>query len=230
LSGANARTWAIAGAVAAAAVAGAAVFGPKGPGRTRMSELREGDGRIRVRHAVRIDRPVDEVYRYWRELGNAPKFMRNIVSVEDLGLGRSRWVARGPAGTQLTWISEITEDLPDELLTWRSLPGGDIENRGGVRFLPAPAGRGTEVILEVHYTPPAGAIGWAAAKVLGVDPADQAREDLRTLRQLLETGEIPRVDPNVRGGHPRVSESVVAAALGEGEGASQTERILEETP
>jgi uncharacterized membrane protein len=99
-------------------------------------------------------------------------------------------VAEGPAGTRLEWDAEIVEDRPGTLIAWRSREGAQVPNAGGVRFEPAPGGRGTRVTAELTYQPPGGHAGALVAKVLGRDPALQLREALRRFKQLMETGEI----------------------------------------
>jgi len=62
-----------------------------------------------------------------------------------------------------------------------------------VLFSPAPGGRGTEVRVEIAYSAPAGAIGRLVARLLGEHPQQQVDDDLRRLKQLMETGEVLRV-------------------------------------
>lgn len=147
-----------------------------------------------VRRAVTIARPRAEVYRYWRQIENLPRFMENLKSVTETSPGHSHWVAKGPAGTDVEWNAEITEDREGELIAWTSEPGSEVKTTGEVRFVDAPADRGTEVHVVMTYDPPAGAAGQAIAKIFGKDPAAQVREDLRRFKRLLETGEIATTD------------------------------------
>jgi uncharacterized membrane protein len=125
--------------------------------------------------------------------------MYHLESVEDLGQGRSRWVAKGPAGTTVEWEAEIVEDVRNRLIAWRSLEGADVPNSGSVRLAAAPAGRGTEVRVEVEYRPPAGAVGATVARLFGEDPEQQMRDDLRRFKQAIETGEVLRSDASPEG-------------------------------
>jgi len=138
---------------------------------------------------VTIKRPRQEVYQFWRELGHLPAFMIHLESVTTTGPGRSRWVAKGP-GAPVEWEAEIEEDRPDELISWHSVDGAEVPNRGSVRFIDAPADRGTEIRVELSYEPPAGAAGVMVARWLGEEPNQQLRDDLRRLKQVLETGEV----------------------------------------
>ena len=141
--------------------------------------------------AVTIARAPQEVYDFWRRLENLPAFMENVVSVTETGGGRSRWVARGPAGETWEWDAEILEDQPGRLLVWRSLPGSEVHHHGAVRFLPAPAGRGTEVRVGIEFLPPGGLAGRVIARLTRRLPEHQVEEDLRRLKQVIEAGETP---------------------------------------
>lgn len=143
-----------------------------------------------VSRTVTINRPRQQLYDFWRNFAQLPRFMQNIVSVEDAGGGRSRWTIAGPAGMHYRFESEIVEDVAGEVIAWRSLQGGDVENRGRITFRDAPAGRGTEVEAEIAWIPPYGEAGRMIAKLFQREPHIQARRDLRRFKQLMETGEI----------------------------------------
>jgi uncharacterized membrane protein len=145
---------------------------------------------VHVSKAITINRPIEQVYAYWRSFENLPRFMRKLQSVEQLDSRRSRWRAKGPAGMRLKWDSEITDEREGERIAWRSLPGGDVDHRGVVQFRPAPGARGTEVHAELDYRPPAGALGRTIGWIFGTNPEQQLSEDLRRFKQLLEVGEI----------------------------------------
>lgn len=147
-------------------------------------------GTTQVKNSLIINRPQEELYRYWRNFENLPEIMHHLESVKVKGDGRSHWVAKAPAGTSVEWDAEVTEDRTNELIAWRSLEGSDVENSGSVRFEPAPGNRGTIVKVEINYTPPGGALGSLVAKLFGEEPGQQAQESLRTFKQLMETGEV----------------------------------------
>jgi uncharacterized membrane protein len=153
---------------------------------------------IEVRRAVTINRPRAEIYAFWRQLDNLPRFMTHLKSVTLTGGNRSHWVAKGPGG-DVEWDAEIVQEVPEEYLAWRSLPDSEISNRGEVRFTDAPAGRGAEIHAFFTYDPPAGAAGAAVAKVFGEDPDSQTREDLRRFKWILETGEAPTTEGQTSG-------------------------------
>jgi uncharacterized membrane protein len=171
---------------------------------------------VRVEQVVTINRPSDELYRYWRDLANFPNFMRHLKQVEVLDQRRSRWTAKAPAGRSVHWDAEIVQDQEGEWIAWRSLPGSEIENSGSVRFAPAPGARGTEVRVQMEYKPPAGRVGRIIAMLFGEEPEQQIREDLRRFKQLMETGEIPLSDgPGLwRAAQPARSADVIRGYAG----------------
>ena len=155
---------------------------------------RRQSNRVRVERVTTVNKPVHEVYEFWREFQNFPRFMRHLESVEVLGDRRSRWRANAPAGRTVEWEAEMLEDREDEWIAWRSLPGSQIENSGSVRFSPAPGARGTEVRVQLQYSPPAGRLGRGIAWLFGEEPEQQIHDDLHRFKQLMETGEIPLSD------------------------------------
>ncbi len=141
---------------------------------------------IGVEESVIVNVSPEEVYRFWRNFENLPRFMSHLKSVRVIDDKRSHWIARGPAGTDAQWDAEIINEIPNELIGWRSVDGANVRNAGSVHFTPA-NGKGTEVKVELRYDPPAGVIGATIAKILGKDPAREVQEDLRALKELIET-------------------------------------------
>lgn len=163
-------------AAATAAVAGVAVLDVLASARTsRAADPTTADGAVRAHAGITVDRPPDEVYRFWRDVENLPRFMAHLESVHDHGDVRSHWVARAPGGGTVEWDAEVVEDVPGELLAWRSLDGADVPNSGTVRLAPAPGGWATEVRIDVEYQPPLGAVAAAAARLLGRRPCSRSR-------------------------------------------------------
>ena len=146
---------------------------------------------IHVEVATTIDKPAADLFKFWRNFENLPNFMHHLESVKVLDGKRSKWVAKGPAGSTVRWEAEIINEEPDALIAWRSLAGAQVDNAGSVRFVEAPAGRGTEVRVTLDYVPPGRTLGKWVAKLLGEDPQLQIEEDLRRFKALMETGEIP---------------------------------------
>ena len=190
-------------AAATAAVMGiAAVDVASAAKLSRNPTVQKLTGPIHVTRAITIRRSPADVYAFYRNLENLPRFMRHLESVEVVN-GFSIWRAKGPAGMTVEWKAEIVRDRPGEELSWRSAPGALVPNAGTVRFQAAPRDRGTEVVVELKYDPPAGVLGAAIAKLFGEEPAQQIAGDLRRLKQVLETGEVVHSDASrARGPHP----------------------------
>ncbi|HWH06629.1 MAG TPA: SRPBCC family protein [Gaiellaceae bacterium] len=165
---------------------------------SRVAAHETAEGAIHVRKAVTVNRSAEEAYGFWRDLGNLPRFMAHLESVQETPEGLTRWRASGPFGS-VEWDAEIVEDRHGELLSWRTLPGADVDSSGSVGFVATPGGRSTEVVVELEYRPPAGGIGAAIAKLAGEDPPTQLADDLRRFKQVLETGEIARSDGTPHG-------------------------------
>jgi uncharacterized membrane protein len=136
---------------------------------------------------IHIEAPIEEVYGYWANFENFPKFMSHLKRVRHLKNGRSHWVAAGPGGVSIPWDAEITEQRPNQLLAWRSVPESMIRTEGVARFDREPDGR-TRVQIRMSYCPPTGVLGHAVAWVFGADPKTEMDEDLVRLKSLLENG------------------------------------------
>jgi uncharacterized membrane protein len=149
---------------------------------------------IHVEKTVTINRSPEELYAFWHNFENLPRFMQHLESVQVLDAGRSHWVAKAPAGTSVEWDAEITEDHPNTGIAWRALPDSQVVNSGAVLFTPGPQGRGTEVRVTLDYQPPGGGLGAAVARLFGEEPSQQVMDDLRHFKELMEAGEIPTTD------------------------------------
>ena len=145
-----------------------------------------GENAIKIRKAINIDAPIDEVYQFWRNFENFKLFMDHVkeISVQD---DISTWKVAGPAGSTVEFQSHITRDVPNESIAWETLPDSQVKSAGFVRFDENRDGS-TRVSVQMDYLPPAGALGHAVAQLFGVDPRQAMNEDLVRLKSLLETG------------------------------------------
>lgn len=163
------------------------------PRRNPNVSVASGHG-IKVEKSVTIDRSPEELYTFWRNFENLPRFMDHLESVRIMDEKRSHWVAKAPAGTTVEWDAEIYNEKPNEMIAWRSLEGADVDNAGSVHFERAAGERGTVVKVSLKYDPPGGIIGATVAKLFGEAPEQQIQEDLRRLKQVMEAGEIPTTE------------------------------------
>jgi len=163
------------------------------------ASIPSGQG-IKIQESITIQKPADELFRFWRQLDNLPKVMRHLVSVRDVGGNRSHWVAQGLTDN-IEWDAEIITERSGELIGWRSLEGSAVATAGSVHFRPAAGNRGTEVEVVLSYNPPAGRVGHVLAWLAGRDPATEVREDLRNFKRLMEigSGAVTQGQPSGRG-------------------------------
>jgi uncharacterized membrane protein len=146
---------------------------------------------VRVDTSITINKPREELYRFWRNLENLPRFMRHLESVKEIDNKHSHWVAKAPAGRSVQWRAEVINEAENERIGWRSLPGSDIDNAGSVHFKPTPDGQGTMVRVALQYNPPGGMLGAMFAKLFGEEPSQQIDEDLQRFKALMETCSMP---------------------------------------
>lgn len=160
------------------------------PGVSARRGLESGQG-VKFQKTITINRPISEVYSFWRNLENLPRFMKHLKSVTVQSETISHWVISPTEKKTLEWDAELIEDRVDEIISWQSLPDADVDNAGSVWFKEASGNRGTIVKIALKYAPPGGAFGARIAKIFGKDAAALIEDDLFRLKSLLETGEIP---------------------------------------
>jgi uncharacterized membrane protein len=145
-----------------------------------------GENGIKVQKAINIFAPIDEVYRFWRNFENFPMFMNHVKEIS-VNNDVSTWKVAGPADSAYQFQSYITQDIPNELIAWETLPESDVHSAGFVRFDENRDGS-TRVTVQMSYVPPVGVVGHAVAQLFGVDPRQAMHEDLIRLKTLLEEG------------------------------------------
>ncbi len=156
---------------------------------------------LKVEKTVTINRSAEELYTFWHDFANLPRFMKHLRSVTVIDARRSHWVANAPMGQTVEWDADIINDQPNHLIAWASLEDAEIDHSGFVRFQPAPGNRGTEVKIVLEYNPPGGAVGMAIAKLFGEEPEQQIGDELHRFKMLMEAGEIATTagQPTCRG-------------------------------
>ena len=141
---------------------------------------------VNIRINSLINKPISEVYAFWRDFENLPKFMNHLESVKPLSYTTSKWTAKGPGGVgKLTWKAEILKDEKERLISWNSLPDSSIKNAGKVIFRPTE--EGTEIIVTISYHVPLGIAGESAAKLLNPYFAKLVEDDIHNLKTYLES-------------------------------------------
>jgi uncharacterized membrane protein len=145
-----------------------------------------GNGWVDVQKTITINRPLGEVFEFFRAYENFPRVMSRVREVRDIGEGRSHWVVAGPAGVAVEWDARTVRMDDDRAIAWKSEPGSMIPNSGTIRFEPAESG--TRVHIRLCYHPPGGVLGHAAAMLFGSDPKSELDQDLMRAKVLIETG------------------------------------------
>ena len=156
----------------------------------RLTGVGAGPRLVNVQKTINIDAPVSDVFGFWQHYENFPQFMTHVRSVtsED---GRSHWTVDGPLGVPIEFDAVTTDVVPNEVIAWKTEEGAPVAHAGFVHFEETEAG-GTRVTVRFSYNPPAGALGHAAAWLLGADAKQLFDDDLVRMKTLLETGRAPR--------------------------------------
>ncbi len=146
---------------------------------------------IHVRRSITIHKPVDQVYGFWRNPESHPRFMEMVESVRPVDATHWHWTGRLPMVGRVEWDSELTEDRPNERISWAASDagGGAFEQRGTVHFKHYGMAS-TEVTAEMVFRIRGGAVGVALAKAFGADPENMSARNLQRAKQLLEAGEV----------------------------------------
>lgn len=170
-----------------------------------LAARRQGPYLLSVKKAITVNRSREEVYAFWHDFSNLPKFMKHLESVQVMSERRSHWKTRAPFGRSVEWDAAIVDDRVNELIAWRALMNADVDNEGSVSFAPAPGNRGTEVRVELLYNLPGGPIGKTIASLFGESPDQQVYDDLRAFKQIIETGEVIQSDATIHD-HPHPAQ------------------------
>jgi uncharacterized membrane protein len=122
--------------------------------------VRAGDARRQVaaHGSVEIQRPIDEVFSFFKDFESFPRIAGGLRSVVDYQDGRSHWEAYGPSGSVIEWNVVVTKYLPRSVIAWESVPGSDIDMRGIVRFTSLGPNR-TRIDVDASYRPVASGFG-----------------------------------------------------------------------
>jgi uncharacterized membrane protein len=163
-----------------------------------------GSRGVNVDESITISKSAEELYQLWKELETLPQYIPELASVTRLDERRSRWEVIGPGGRTSTWDAETYNDVPNELIAWRTIGRADVVSAGSVHFTPLQGSAETQVRVRFQYDPPGGKASSALAWLLGKEPGQLVRDFLRRFKATLETGEVPTTE-----GQPRGQQSVL---------------------
>jgi uncharacterized membrane protein len=148
--------------------------------------------RLRAIALVTIDRAPLEIYDYWRDFANLPRFMHQVEHVRVLDRCRSEWLVRRLPAHHALWSAEIVDDVPGVRLCWQTVGVDDINSAASLTMGAAHSGRGTDVLFDITYSTFDDRRAKALGKLFHHDPCRQAFENLRALKLLLEGEQAAR--------------------------------------
>jgi uncharacterized membrane protein len=102
-----------------------------------------------IEKSITVKVPVRTAYNQWTQFEEFPLFMDGVISVQQMGDRRLHWRTK-ISGHEKEFDTEITEQLPDERIAWRSRSG---PNHGGVVTFHRIDDRTTRVMLQMEYEP-----------------------------------------------------------------------------
>ena len=152
--------------------------------------------------SITIGKSPEEVYSFWRDLTHLPQFMKGISSIDVLSEKNSKWKVKLKDGIVAVWEAEIVSDVPGEMIAWKSTDHSNVKTEGKVWFKPASGKLGTEVTLFMDYDLPGGRATELLTALSGEDPETLTLTNLKRLKALLETGEIPTTEGQASGRRP----------------------------
>ncbi|GAA5191074.1 hypothetical protein GCM10023322_47620 [Rugosimonospora acidiphila] len=150
-----------------------------------------------VEATVTIGRPVADVFDFYRDFRNLPRFLGDVMAIQQLGATTFRWTIEGPLGVRLKSTIRLTEERANELIRYETTSPPGVRTYWTVHFSPAPDSDGTRV-REVLNTP-FGGLGRGALALVGKPPAAEVAANLRRLKQVIETGRVTDTDHAVAG-------------------------------
>ena len=120
-------------------------------GMALRNQLRQARGSrmSTTTESVEVNVPLSTAYNQWTQFEEFPRFMAGVIEVRQLDDTHLRWRAT-IAGKEEQWDAEITEQIPDKLIAWRSTSGA--RNEGVVTFYKISESR-TRVGLRIDYEP-----------------------------------------------------------------------------
>jgi uncharacterized membrane protein len=140
--------------------------------------------------SVVIARPRRELYEFWRDFTNAPKFMARVALVTAVDSLSSRWTVKDASGNSAEWEMLVTDDEPDRLIAWSTSGNTPVSYSGRVEFEDAAGEAGTEVTAMIRHEQHPGLVETLIEAVAGPHedsaPPVQSQGDLGRLKEYME--------------------------------------------
>jgi uncharacterized membrane protein len=154
---------------------------------SRIVGIGAGRTAVDVRKTIYVDSPVEEVFDLWSNPENLPRLFEHVKEVRRTERpDEYLFTVSGPGGVPVEWTARVTKLEPNRLIGWKTVSDSLIKNAGKVEFWPENGG--TRVNVHLKYNPGIGALGDAAAKMLGADAKTLMDEDLARMKNTLEGG------------------------------------------
>ena len=147
--------------------------------------------------SVTIRRPVEDVFTFYRNFRNLPRFLGDVMAIEPIGPSTSRWTIQGPLGIRAHWNIEVTEERANTLIRYETVGSPGLRTRWEIHFAAGPE-PGETAVREVMKAP-LGRLGRAALALIGKFPAEEVLANLHRLKQVLETGRVTDTSYSVAG-------------------------------
>src|SRR5512147_2860002 len=150
-----------------------------------------------IEASVMIRCPVDAVFQFYRDFRNLPRFLGDVMEIEQTGPATSRWTIQGPLGIQARWTIELTEERTNKLIRYETAASPMLRTSWEVYFSPGAGTDETEVREAMRA--PLGRLGRAVLALIGKFPAEEVSANLRRLKQVMETGRVTDTSYSVAG-------------------------------
>jgi uncharacterized membrane protein len=154
-------------------------------------------GENTIEASVTVQRSVEEVFRFYRDFSNLPRFLGDVMAVEQIRTATYRWTIQGPPGIRVNWIIRVTEERTNELICYETVTSPGLRTRWELHF--APASKTGETVVREVMKAPLGRLGRAALALIGKFPAQEVSANLHRLKQVLETGKVTDTTYSVPG-------------------------------
>jgi uncharacterized membrane protein len=141
-----------------------------------------------VEASIMIKCPVEKVYDFYRDFKNLPRFLGDVMAVEQIDTATSRWTIQGPLTIKATWTTKVTEERKNTFLRYETVTVAPLRTSWEVYFAPGSTLAETEV-REVMKLP-LGRVGRVALAVIGKYPMEEVTSNLHRLKEIMETGKV----------------------------------------
>jgi uncharacterized membrane protein len=150
-----------------------------------------------IEASVTVQRPIDKVFGFYHDFRNLPSFLGDVMAVEQIDPGTSRWTIQGPLGIRVKWTIKVTEERANELIRYETVALPGLKTFWEIYF--ATGTRAGETEVREVMKPPLGALGRAALGLIGKFPSQEVSSNLHRFKQIMETGRVTDTSYSVPG-------------------------------